>query len=61
MIIYRIFGQFLVYIKNSKEEVEQQLTKLMEILLDEGRLEDLKRITKEKEYREELYRAYHIK
>lgn len=38
----------------------ERMTKLTRILLEENRLEDLKKVTEDKEFREELMKKYNI-
>lgn len=38
----------------------ESMTKLTRILLEENRLEDLKKVTEDKEFREELMKKYNI-
>lgn len=46
--------------KQVTEEVEERMANLTEILLNEERFEDLRRITKDKEYRKVLFAEYQI-
>lgn len=46
--------------KSGSESGSERMTKLTRILLEENRLEDLKKVTEDKEFREELMKKYNI-
>ena len=54
------YMQMQEVMKYKIEEAEERMAKLTEILLNEERYEDLRRITKDKEYRKALFEEYKI-
>ena len=46
--------------ENDCQSERQNMTKLTRILLEENRLEDLKRATEDKEFLEQLMKEYHM-
>lgn len=46
--------------EEGKEEGREEAFELMQKLMEAGKNEDMKRVLTDREYREQLYREYHI-
>ncbi|MBD5484147.1 MAG: hypothetical protein HDR18_01240 [Lachnospiraceae bacterium] len=48
------------HMRNEREEGREEAFDLMQKLMEAGKNEDMKRVLTDREYREQLYREYHI-
>lgn len=47
-------------IEDMKIEAEDRMAKLISLLIQDGRIEDISRVSTDKDYRQEMYKEYNL-